>query len=67
MAAMEHNFGIILDEWKGMGVEVSKHASLLQRLRIQIDAAEKKGHGATGAKGLGGNVVWVNASITRNG
>ena len=71
VSAMEHDPGVILDEWKGIGIEVLEHGITLPAAEdldlVRVNAAEEEGHGTTRAKGLGGKVVWVNASITWNG
>ena len=68
---MKHDLGVILDEWKSMGVEVSKHGVASPAAEdtdlIRVNAAEEEGHGTTGAKGPGGDIVWVDASITGDG
>ena len=71
VSSMEHDLGVVLDEWKGMGIEVAEHGVTLPAAEdpdlVRIDAPKKKGHGTTRAKGPCGDVVGVNASITRNG
>ena len=71
VSAMEHDPGVMLDEWKYMGIEVLEHGINLPAAKdpdlVRVNAAKEEGHGTTRAKGPGGEVVWVNASITWNG
>ena len=71
MASVEHDFGVILDEGKSVGMEVSKHGVAFPAAEnpdlVRIDAAKEKSHGTTRAEGPSGDVVWFDAGITGYG
>ena len=70
VATGEHDGRVILNEGKSMTVEVSEHGiaspSAKDADAIGVYAAKEKSYGATGAKGVGSNVLRVNTTVTRD-
>jgi len=71
VTAVEHDTGVILDEWKGVSVEITEHGvatpTTYDANFIRIHASKQEGHGAASAEGASGNVGRVDTGMARDG
>jgi len=70
VTAMEHDTGVILDEWKGVSMEIMEHGiatpATYDANFIRIHASKQQGHGAASTEGSSCNVGRVNTGMSRD-
>ena len=71
VTAVEHEPGIILDEWNCVAVEISEHRVAFPATNnsnvIGVNAREEEGHGTTGTERACCNVCRIHSSMTGDG
>ena len=69
VTSREHNLGIMLDERKGMAIEVPEHGVAAPTAKdpdlVRINASKEEGHGAARSEGPGCNIFRIDPSIAR--